>query len=40
VTAGEMHLADSLISADFFGSSEFYGNFTSGDGVLVLDQVG
>jgi alpha-L-fucosidase 2 len=29
VMEGEMRLADSLISANFFGSSGFYGHFTS-----------
>jgi alpha-L-fucosidase 2 len=35
VTAGEMHLADSLISADFFGSSGYYGHFTSIGDLLI-----
>ncbi len=26
---GKIHLADSLVSSDFFGSSEFFGHFTS-----------
>jgi alpha-L-fucosidase 2 len=36
-----MQLADSLISADFFGSSEYYGHFTSiGDLQIKLDSPG
>ena len=35
VTEGKMRRADSLISADFFGSSELYGHFTSIGDLLI-----
>lgn len=36
IVGGQTHLADSLITEDFFGSSEYYGHFTS-VGTLYLD---